>query len=281
MLATLTPGGFAGESDDQPPKNENDPSVLHHGMAVQGWAELLESMNIPYRIIPEFRLSLKALNGIQILIIPHVTSFEREGLGKTLKPYLARIGTVLMTGTQFGEKRTSNNLLAAQPNLTNDLRAGEPPERFIFMQGNPGAEFHYALMKDQRERYLAVRKVMAQPIDKMIALGIPMEVLQGSPKLSQTSRWVTHTKRGGREFFFDFYNILIDEKTFEATPNDGGKATITVPGAPPGDKLSLRWYSETKNGFVNLSYSRTDDGRIQFTVPSFRYYGSIHLSGIE
>ena len=133
LMMNLAPGGFLGSDDEVPPKAETEPSVLHHGMAVQGWSELLESMNLPYKIIPEFKLSAKELNGIQVLIIPHVVSLDRDQALPTLKSYLDNVGTVVITGNRLGERATAKRLFSAQPNALQELRASISQERLIVM----------------------------------------------------------------------------------------------------------------------------------------------------
>ncbi|MBX9767471.1 MAG: hypothetical protein K2X47_09395, partial [Bdellovibrionales bacterium] len=281
LYSTLTPGGFAGANQELPPKQDSEPSVLHHGMAVQGWAEFLESKHLPYRVIPDFRLSEKALRGIQVLIIPHVTAFEREWIQKALKPYLVRVGLIIMTGANhFGETRTVDFLFSQQGSLLNELKAGENPERFTFINGNPGADFHNALMTDQTERLVDLQKELYKPFASIMdEQRIPLKILYLPPKLEQTTRTVTHSRRGDKEYFFDFYNTNVDELTMEAKPSDGGKVTLVLPGLVP-EKLSIRWYDETKNNFINLPSGRNKEGDIVLQIPGFKHYGSIHVSGI-
>ena len=120
---------------------------------------------------------------------------------------------------------------------------------------------------------------MAQPFEKLIADGVQLEVIQLAPKLQPLVRVVPHSRRGGDEFFLDLYTIAIDSEDKEAETIPGGKAILYLPGRM--EAMTLRWYDENKNTFVNLPYSKKENGGVHVQIPSFKHYGSIHASGLK
>src|SRR3974377_2375154 len=97
-------------------------------------------MHYTYRVIPDFKLTTQALEGIHVLIVPHVRAMDAETLDSVLKPFLDRGGFVLYTGADTASIGTKAHLYSSN-SVTMAEFGLRYPSRVQRLSGNPGFEY--------------------------------------------------------------------------------------------------------------------------------------------
>ena len=104
QATTLTPGGFAGQN-----AAESEPGIISHldsSLGFSGWAEALEDLHIPYRVIPDFKLNVGIPSDVSVLILPHIRAMDPRTVKKALIPFAQRGGVILVSGNDSGTFQT-------------------------------------------------------------------------------------------------------------------------------------------------------------------------------
>jgi len=259
-FAAMTPGGFA------------DGGQIPHVLAYYGWGQALEDLNVPYRAIPDFRLTAEQLEDLDVLILPHIKSISQDIVDDVLIPFHNNGGTIVVTGTDSGSigMREALYLDNASPLLYDLTLLGDAQ----FVTGNPGADY-YAVHLTPGVTRTAKLSDIKTIVDGLVTNGDLTEEVS----LSGFGDFVLTTLNydaAAVRFFIDLTNVNIDKSTDTITGDAGGTITVKLPQPLQGKTLSVRYYdSDDEGGYDQLSYSAVDSATIAVTVPAFRVYGSL------
>lgn len=274
----LAPGDFVGF--DATTSDPAHPGYLDHSLGHAGWGAALEELHVPYRSIPDFRLSLAELTGVSIVILPHVRAIEASTVENVLVPFLRAGGGIIMTGSSSGSLHTQAGLYAPNPSpLLDGLRTRDVrPGYVLFVEGNPGFEFHMGQLDPAGARRVGGRTAIATALYNLrTILGLQEQIVTTAGPRIVTA---LHGDGLANRFFVDFVNLDIDPATDTLTPAPGSSLTWTVPAALVGRPLRVTAYDADGAGGVPLAVTTSGDGRvITVSVPGFRVYQSLVLEG--
>jgi hypothetical protein len=276
QMAFMAPGGEVGsEATTSDPAS---PGYLDHNRAYYGWCAALEELHVPYRAIPDFRLSTSELAGISVLVLPHVLSFEPAVVNGVLKPFLSSGGAIVVTGLNSGAYHTQASLYApnSSPILFNLTQAPSAPGRALFVTGNPGFDYFMGRLDPQGSLRTSGRSAIEQAIASLRNSGhltTEVETAAGPFVLAVTHADPTHTR-----YFVDLVNLNINLPKDSLNAAPASTLTWLIPAALRGKAITATLYSADRTGGMNLAATLVDQGaRIQVAVPSFRVYVTIVL----
>jgi len=267
----LTPSGFYGfdKKESQPA----DPGYLDHQLGFHGWGAALDDLHLPYRSIPDFKLSLKSLETVSILILPHVRVLDPKAINETLIPFLNQGGTLIISGKDSGILNTTESLYAlnSKPLLYALSQNALYKNKIILTDNNPGFDFYQARLtpakkqKPLQEIAEILRSLMAQnQLQKQLELTKEAEKIWATLHVSKT------------KFFLDLVNVNIDLKSDSISPSKSFGVSILLPQEFEKSGLKIKFYDADKTQEKILTFKRSG-GRIIFDVPGFRVYSAVIL----
>lgn len=276
-LSYLAPGGMARKAE----RLSDLISPAYHLMALQGWAMAMETQHIPYRVIPEFRLSRNALAGIQALIFPHVTALDASAI-EFLTPFIERGGIIIVSGNNLGRTRTIDGFFQAQASPFQKWHKSlslNQQSQVIFTKEGLGQEYflyHRKRIWDQRDR---VGAMMFDPIKKkLIDKGTPMTDIKTEGQNFLPIQIVQHVRNGGGgRTYIDFVNKDFNRETGVFRMFNGG--TIIIGNKPFLESSTVRWLDWDNPRWSTASMKKIDDFTISVSIPRFRHYGSLVIEG--
>jgi uncharacterized protein (TIGR03437 family) len=252
----MAPGGFC----------EGDTPA--HTLGYNGWGAALEELQVPYRAIPDFRLSAAELAGVSVLVLPHVRAIEPDTVNNVLVPFLQGGGGLIVTGDDAGSVRQKPGLYASNGSAL--LRDLDGTPGVVFLSENVGEEFFL----DQSR--VAGRDAIAQALDQLRSSGrLPVEV--DASALGARVRVAVHEDVNAGTAFCDLLNVDLDRASDVLTPSQGGSLVLRVPDMLAGQAISVTFH-DADGAVVSPPASFLDDRRIQVTVPAFRVYATLVLA---
>ena len=252
----MAPGGFC----------EGDTPA--HTLAYNGWGAALEELQVPYRAIPDFRLSAAELAGVSVLVLPHVRAIEPDTVSQVLLPFVQGGGGLIVTGDDSGTVRQKPGLYA--PNGSALLRDLDGTPGVVFLSENVGEE----LFLDQSRT--AGRAAIQQALDQLRSSGrLPVEV--DASALGVRVRVAVHEDADAGTAFCDLLNVDLVRSTDVLTPSQGGSVVLRVPDMLAGQAVSVTLH-DADGATVSPSARFLDERRIEVTVPAFRVYATIVLA---
>jgi hypothetical protein len=276
QMAYLAPGGEVGF--EATTSNLASPGFLDHNRGYYGWCAALEELHVPYRAIPDFRLSTAELAGVSVLVLPHVLSFEPAVVDGVLKPFLARGGAIVVTGMNSGALHTQESFYApnSSPVLLDLTQTSNLPGQVLFVDGNPGFDYFMGRLAPQGNLRTNARLSIEQALNSLRQSGRLAAELETTAEPFVLA--VTHADAANNRYFVDLVNLNIDLPT--DTLNQAPASTLTwlVPPALRGRGIHATMYSADGSAETNLTANPTDQTHIQVGVPSFRKYVTIVLN---
>lgn len=254
----LTPGGYANSGN------------VPHTVEFYGWGQALEDLNVPYRAIPDYKLSAKELEGLDVLLLPNLKSFSADLVNKVLTPFRKKGGTIIVVGEDSGSRGVREDLYL--PNESAVLYDLTLQGKALFVPGTPGADYYAVHMTPGAERTAKLQAIETQLNQWMAGKKLTRQLqLDGFGEFVLTT--LNYDKEESR-YFVDFTNVNIDKDSDAITPEDGGEITLKLPKA--AKPMTLRFYdSDNEGSYDTLPYERVNGSTIKVQIPSFRVYGSL------
>jgi hypothetical protein len=211
----LTPGGYASFTSAY---DDNPTGYL-------GWAGALEALHVPYRAVPDFRLTTADLAGLSVLILPNVRTIEPQTVANVLVPFLQNGGTIVVTGRDSGSLHTQTGFYAPNSSaLLYNLATSSTyaaSGHALFVGGNPGADF-YA----QRPGALAA---ISSTIDGLVANGkLTRDYALGGTLATPNVVVTEHVDTAAHRWFFDLLNTSLSIAGDHASLAQVGSGTIRI-----------------------------------------------------
>jgi uncharacterized protein (TIGR03437 family) len=258
----FAPGGFC--EGDRP----------QHTLGYNGWCMALEELQVPYRAIPDFKLTAAALDGVSVLVLANVLSIEPDVVANVLVPFIQAGHAVIVTGADAGSLRGKPGLYGPNTsNLLADLttRSDLAPGAALFVGGNPGLDFYV----DQTRQ--SGRAPIANALATLRAGGqLPVEAdLSG---LTPRVRVTLHEDEVAGTAFADLVNVDLDRPSDTLTPAPGGQLLLRVPPLLQGAAISVTGYDADAGAGAPLTATFVNATTLSIQVPSFRVYLSVVLA---
>jgi len=241
-----------------------------------GWGTALEHLNVPYRAIPDFKLSAAELADIEVLILPHVRVISSELVNDVLIPFANSGKTILVSGADSGSVKPWSESLADQASaLLYDL-VGAGKAKFV--NGTPGTDFYAVHQKPGIARTSKLNALNAI-IEGLIADG-KLERQLEFYDFNEFVRTSLNYDEETNHFFVDIRNQNYDVARDILTPEDGGTLRIRLPESLRDRTLQVAFYDTDQTGKAQmLEYAAVDNATIDVDIPGFRVFGSIVISG--
>jgi len=294
----LTPGGFYGFSSWEDSHSEKEKGYLNHNLGYFGWGAVLEELHLPYRAIPDYKLSKKQLLGIKVLILPHIRSIDPEAVENIIKPFLNAGNAVIVTGQNSGSIKTKKYFYKNNSsNLLNDLVNGSYSSggKAVFVSGNPGMDFLVGREKIPAKREPALNSI-ADTFINLIESGnyeleLDTERADAEGTISDKIHTVTHWNMEKGIFFIDFVNeniVVTNITEVEAGTEETAEIPPLAPTSSMTIKVKLPEYfkdkvlemtvlnpDKTQYDKVVIPVSTDENGVFEIMVPSFRVFASL------
>jgi hypothetical protein len=261
-------------------------SHLDHSLGFAGWGEALEERHVPYRVIPDYKLPHGLPPDVSVLILPHIRSLDPATVQNVLIPFAKAGGTILVTGSDAGMFQTRDFAYRANPSpILADLTT-QPltPGRALLVDGNPGFDFYLGNRGvGTNEQSAPQRKEAAR--NKVETILASLEQGGGLRREIDLGNWggcvwvtayadKTHTK-----YFYDFLNVNFDARSDTFTPTAGGTATFALPAQLADRQIVAQFYDADRPAETRLPVTSLDSTSIAISMPSFRVYGTLVLTG--
>lgn len=259
QLASLAPGGF--------PDFDRQPHVFGH----HGWATALVDAHIPYRSIPDWKLTEKIIAPLRVLIVPDAECMEIS-VASILDNWVRRGGRLVVTGASGMRAGPAESFRKRARSLLENLVGAD-----LSAVGTPGAEREVG---DGRvlwtssplgmNYYLATigRAAMLPSLTTRIGSSTLMEST-GVPSKVGIFLWKSDDEE---TMFADLVNYDLDARADEVRPTEGVSFQLTLPAGWE----SVRSETLSPDGTPN-AVSSVGDGAVRIVLPRLEHYVSVVL----
>lgn len=249
QIASMTPAGFASFNNQV------------HIFSFWGWGTALTWLHIPWRAVPEWRLTQKNLGTLNTLIIPSAEVISQENMA-ALTSWCKSGGQLIMAGncgSRLGEKHLFKPMDPA------GRVAGRV--RMTIVEKDPGPAF-YKADKNRPELLSSFRALLEN------RPGQP----DGFALTAEDTPWHTGLSlfRVGNRLFVDVNNTQVDIKQDKITPLARVQFTVSLPTALREQDLALKVLSPSPKTTGRLD--RLDAGRVQISLHNIDVYASVCLT---
>ncbi|MEN8202693.1 MAG: T9SS type A sorting domain-containing protein [Bacteroidota bacterium] len=264
----LTPNGFA--------KGGKNPALTGYF----GWGTALERLHIPYRTIPDFKLTTENLSSISVLILPGVEAIDSVKIAQVIVPFIEDGGAVVISGQEAGryqgtEQAFAQNNTALLYELTRNAPVGGT---VLFLENNRDMQFYVDHLNSHTQYGNSSLERLKEVMDSLIS----MEVLDREIELAGFKegriRAIMHADRTAGRWYVDLLNTDIDLKNDLITPSTGGTLILTLP-LEVSRNTTYTLYDSDSETPITLQGQRLEDGRVQLEIPGFRIYTSLVIEG--
>ncbi len=268
QIMSFTPGGFRDHNDQR------------HMFAHWGWGTALTWLHLPYRAVPEWKLTPETLAELSLLIVPNSLVFP-QGDAAILERWVRDGGRLIVTaasGQRKGEEhnfaRRENGLSlapltgaeaaeSAKPRILRNPGAG----RVLYLRDPIGLEFfredarREGMLPDFRN---ALETVLDAPRP---ALSVQAESVPSTVGL------VTYEDRAAGRVFVDLNNTDIDIVSDVVTPAPAVSFTLVLPTFLRDRELSARLISPEPIGEAAINRVAPDALRVR--IPPLALYACL------
>lgn len=261
---SLAPGGFLDTGQE--------PSLL----GFYGWANALSRLNLPYRVLSDFRLGPEMLTGIGVLILPHVLALT-DGQLDVIRAFVDAGGAIVVTGEQAGSRRGLQQSYSSRgvPALA---QLAQGSQNSVFVAANLGETYYRtsARTDDDRGR---MRAILNQLRGKRYTRGLIDTVNLGPEFRATLHAQGTATSPSALHVDLTNQNVTYDLGAGTVSLTDGvpGKIRIEIPRhLNISGFSSVHLFSADSDVVTPLTF-RFHNGVASVEVPAIRAYGSIIL----
>lgn len=256
QLMEMLPGGFRDHAD-QP-----------HSFSFWGWGTALTFLHVPWRAVPEWKLTAPTLTGLKVLVLPSAQVFPAEDV-PTLARWVRAGGSLIVAGA-CGHRLGESGNFAPAPDGSTLVRlasgAGVHPlgkGHILVLPDDPGLSFYKAdtsrpMMLPTFSRALSAVRPAPITLD---ARGVPWNV-------------GLTPYRDGNRLFVDVNNTNIDLNQDRVTPTAPVQFTVMLPAELRGKKLQARVLSPDVSPKVTF---QPVGSRVQVTLGSVPVYACVAM----
>jgi hypothetical protein len=242
-------------------------------------------LHYPYRVIPDFKLTLDFLKGVRVLILPHVRSLDEETLNTVLKPFLDSGGTILYSGADAASISTKKHLYNPNSVTMSDF-ARSNPQGIQKLEGNPGFEYFAGRRGASGNDAIAALNTITNTLSSLVSrgrLGGNLAFMGGffpGSNWGNTVRATMHVDRTGNKYFMDLVNIDINYASdTEIRPTPQGSIKLVLPESLRNKNLRIRSYDADTATDPDPVFSKPDSSHLQIELNPFRLYKLLVIEG--
>lgn len=252
QLMEMLPGGFRNHSA-QP-----------HSFSFYGWGAALTALHIPWRAVPEWKLTPQALAGLRALILPSSQVFAPEDL-PVLQDFVHGGGWVLIAGTcgtRAGEAGNFDRLSEAlSAEAVDPDRSG--PGGVVTVPDDPGLAY-YGAAEERPHLLEAVRRAL-EPALAEARVSVEAQQVPWTVGL-------TPYRQSGR-IIVDVNNTQVDLGTDALTATGPLTFTVRLPEELQGVPLQARVLSP--DGAPTATVAPRDRDDVRVTVSPVEVFASV------
>ena len=254
QLMEMLPGGFRNHSD-QP-----------HSFSFYGWGAALTAMHVPWRAVPEWKLTPEKLAGLRTLIIPSAQVFAPEDL-PTLRRFVDNGGWLVIAGTCGTRVGEAGNFDRHPQPLAADAIDPHPSGLggVVTVPDDPGLAFYRA----EKERPQLLKSVRMALLPALSEAGTCLD--------ARDVPWtvgLTPYRQAGR-LIVDVNNTQVDLTTDTITPTGPLTFAVRLPEELCGVPLQARVLSP--DGTPTATLTPMNRTWVQVTLSSIDVFASIIL----
>ncbi len=260
QLLEMAPGGF--------PDMDEQPQVF----GALGWGTALTDAALPYRMLPDWKLTDTELKGLRALVLPHVAALS-EKAGQAVQRWTASGGQLIVTGPLGTREDPSGCFLPREKSLGETLfnLGSDGTDKRVrrlgggsvtWLAANLGRDFYLA--SDDRPKRLPELLNLVGP-SVLVAGGLP-------PRVGLTL-WRSEE---GKARFVDLVNYNLDPITDALSPI--GELSVRV-------RLPEDWSAATVKALSPQDQTSAEvvcrDGWARITVRNLGHYACLKLTEVQ
>ncbi len=260
QLLEMAPGGF--------PDMDEQPQVF----GALGWGTALTDAALPYRMLPDWKLTDTELKGLRTLVLPHVTALSEEA-GQSILRWVQAGGQLIVTGPLGTREDPSGCFLPREKSLGETLfnLGSDGTDKRVrrlgagsvtWLAANLGRDYY--LTSDDRPRRLP----------ELLNLVGPSELVAGRlPSRIGLTLWRSEE---GRARFVDLANYNLDPLTDALSPI--GELSVRV-------RLPEGWSAATVRALSPQDQTSAEvvcrDGWARITARDLGHYACLKLTEVR
>ncbi len=254
VMAQLTPGGFV-DFDRQP-----------HQFAAWGVGTLLTEMHVPFRFVPEWKLTAEDIAPLRILIIPNADIMDPDVVATVLRPWVEAGGKLITTGDSGVRLPESGNFA---PRPEGSCLAAFAADALTF-DANVGMDYYLA-DADARPGLLAQWRSSWERFTRDTTTFL--DDLGAAPPT--VGMQVYEDREAGR-WFLDLNNYDIDLAADAVRPTDAIRVEATLPA----------WLTSREARVLSpddppaVTIEPIDGDRVAITLSSLHRYASVVIGDV-
>ena len=252
LLRQLTPGGY--EAFDAQP----------HQFSFWGWGTALTELHIQYRAVPEWKLTVEGLAGLELLVLPNVDVLRPADVTDVLEPWLNSGGHLVIAGDCGRYLGESGNFDRNPEGSSVSSISGHA--NVTVLTGNLGMDYYL----NYENRSAAQRT--------QFAAAIAAHTAQVSTDASHQAGVSLFTDEAAGRFFVDINNVDVDPTTYEVTGTGAIEVEAALPAWLQGRRLSARVVSPDAPTVELLAPS--DSTHVKFVLSSVDAYAGVIIEEV-
>jgi hypothetical protein len=261
QLMEMLPGGFRKHNDQK------------HSFAFYGWGTLLSGLHYDWKAIPQWKFTAENLKPLKVLIIPHVSVFDRQQI-PVLLSWAEQGGTLVITG-DFAQRYDEENLFAVAQPLDGILSAPDTKKEIPLKQGRvimlkdcPGYTFYQL----DTQRTAMLPKLQLELTQLLRGHSLVLNAFD----IPYTVGITLYENENGERLFIDLNNtdININEDKITATPEISFDVELPEPLKTKSVKTTV-YSPNVPNVPPTVRTEKLPNGCLRVRVAPFDVYAGI------